>query len=87
MNIGTGRNKVGVPLYAKCVVKTNAYEELNALYQSGQDIALRDFDGYMYHQMGYNLTDVLNNPNKNMRHAFVIAMLLANDSALNECDF
>lgn len=81
------RKAIYVPLYAKCIARTDAYAELEALHQSGQDIALRDFDGYMYHQNGYNLTDVLNNPSKNMGHAFVIAMLLSNDDALKECDF
>ncbi len=36
-------------------------------------------DGYDYHKLGMSLEDVLNNPKRKMGHAFVIAMILAND--------
>ena len=32
-----------------------------------------------------SLSDVLNNPGQSMGHGFVLAMLLTNDAALNEC--
>jgi len=81
------RKTIYVPLYAKCVVQTHAYQELEALHQAGEDIALRDFDGYQYRDFGYTLKDVLNNPRKTMGHAFIIAMLLDENEALEECDF
>jgi hypothetical protein len=80
------RKKIYAPLYAERVVQTAAYKELELLHEGGQDIALRDFDGYMYNDLGNTLRDVLNNPKKKMGHAFVIAMLLTNDPALKECN-
>lgn len=79
------RKQIYVSLYAKRVILTDAYKELAFMHSNGQDIALRDFDGYMYNEMGYTLSDVLNNPNKKMGHSFVLAMLLTNDIALQEC--
>lgn len=61
------RKKIYGPLYMGAVVKTNGFVQLLKQHRNGDDIWLRDFDGY--------LTDddhetVLNNPNKKMGHAF-----------------
>ncbi len=42
-----------------------------------------DFDAYEYGTMSFS--EMLNNPAKSMGHGFVLAMLFANDTALQEC--
>lgn len=80
------RKSIYVPLYARAVVQTHAFQELKALHECGQDVALLDFDGYNYIDMRYSLSDVLNNAHKTMGHAFIVAMLLLEDPALEECE-
>lgn len=70
------RKKIYTPLYSQAVVRTNAFEQLLDLYLSGDSFVLLDFDGYDYLSLGMSLKDVLNEPNKKMGHAFVLAMLL-----------
>lgn len=70
------RKHIYIPLYAKSVVKTEAYKTLKAMYDNGEDIVLWDFDAYDYEKLGMTLDDVINNPNKKMGHAFVLTMLL-----------
>lgn len=69
------RKKIYIPLYIYSVVQTAAYKKLKELYKQ-QDIYLRDFDGYNHRKLGMSYKDVLNNPNKKMGHAFVLAMML-----------
>jgi len=70
------RKIIYIPAYAKAVLKTASYAMLYDAVQSGSDVVLRDFDGYDYIKAGQTLHQVVNNPNKTMGHAFVIAMLL-----------
>lgn len=72
------RKQIYCPLYAKCVVETQAYKRLENLFRFG-DIHLKDFDGYDHHKLGMTLEDVLNCEDKKMGHAFVIAMLLTDE--------
>lgn len=71
------RKKIYVPLYARAVTKTKAFKQLLYLCRtSPKDIYLIDFDGYNHIELGLKLTDVLNNPDKKMGHAFVLYSLL-----------
>lgn len=80
------RKKIYVPLYAEAVLKTEGWKHLEEFHQAGQDLALKDFDGYDHQVEGVSLTEVLNNPRKRMGHAFVLMMLLLEDPALAECE-
>lgn len=70
------RKLIYIPLYAKAVVKTEAFAKLIEYRDKGYNIALSDFDGYNNFNYNLNYKQVVNNKNKKMGHAFVIAMLL-----------
>ena len=71
------RKKIYVPIYGRGVAKTKAFGKLLYIYRTtNKDIYLVDFDGYNHIQMNKTLTDVLNDPNMRMGHAFVIYSLL-----------
>jgi len=80
------RKRIYAPIYAKAVQKTDGWKKLVELYNEKDIIVLRDYDGYDYTSKGMTLTEVLNNPKKKMGHAFVLAMLLLQDDALNQVD-
>ena len=73
-----GRKHIYIPLYAKAVVKTEAYRRLVELRDSGKNLMLIDFDGYNIHHPEYNFTynDAIHCPLLKMGHGFVLAMLL-----------
>jgi hypothetical protein len=81
------RKKIYAPLYARCVIKTAAYSRLQEFLSTGTDLYLIDYDAYRHGDLNMSLTDVLNFPDKKMGHAFVLMMLLTQDSALKEIDF
>lgn len=70
------RKRIYIPLYAKAVVKTEAFQKLLELYLERGDVTLWDFDGYDHRAQGMSLLDVVNNPRRPMGHAFVLAHLL-----------
>ena len=72
------RKAIYIPLYAKAVVKTEAYRRLVGLRDSGKNLMLIDFDGYNIHHPKYNFTynDAIHCPWLRMGHGFVLAMLL-----------
>jgi len=70
------RKRIYAPLYAKAVIKTDAFNRLLTMHQKGMAFALLDFDGYDYLSRGMTLKEVINEPKKKMGHAFVLAMLL-----------
>jgi hypothetical protein len=70
------RKKIYVPIYAKAVLQSDAYATLRELYKKNGELHLWDFDGYDYIGMNMTFKDVINNPNRSMGHAFVIANLL-----------
>jgi hypothetical protein len=72
------RKHIYLPVYAKAVVKTEAYRRLCAMRDEGKNLLLVDFDGYNRHLPRYNFTynDVLHCPVLKMGHGFVLAMLL-----------
>ena len=73
-----GRKHIYIPLYAKAVVKTEAYRRLVELRDSGKNLLLIDFDGYNIHHPRYNFTynDAIHCNWLKMGHCFVLAMLL-----------
>jgi hypothetical protein len=73
-----GRKYIYLPLYAKAVVKTEAYRRLVELHESGKNLMLIDFDGYNIHHSKYNFTyrDVIHCGLLKMGHGFILAMLL-----------
>ncbi len=70
------RRTIYVPLYARAVIDTVAYERLTEIYASCDRLVLWDFDGYDHRAAGATYADVLHDPAKIMGHAFVLAMLL-----------
>jgi len=72
------RKAIYIPLYAKAVVKTEAFRRLVELRDSGKNLMLIDFDGYNIHHSKYNFTynDAIHCPILKMGHGFVLAMLL-----------
>jgi hypothetical protein len=69
--------------YGFLIQNTPSFAMLKNLHDAGNLIVLRDFDGYDHIRMNMSLIDVINNPNRSMGHAFVIAMVLQN--CLMEC--
>jgi hypothetical protein len=70
------RKKIYIPLYAGAVQKTFAFEKLKKLHEEGHNLYLWDFDGYAHKAMSLTYDQVINDPNRKMGHAFVIAMIL-----------
>lgn len=72
------RREIYIPLYAKAVKQSKAYEMLQeeALRANdlGQDLYLRDFDGYKRENKTWE--EIISDPTKKMGHAFVLAMML-----------
>lgn len=71
------RKKIYSPIYRDAVVKTEAYKILYDTYIEKGEVHLWDFDGYDYSHT--TLKEVLNNPDRKMGHAFVLAAMLKND--------
>lgn len=72
------RKKIYIPLYASAVKKTYAFEKLKKMHEENIDLYLWDFDGYNHKSLDLTYDQVINNPDRKMGHAFVIAMLLEN---------
>jgi hypothetical protein len=84
------RKRIYVPLYVKQVVKERNFQFLKSIWEEDikpdaeSTLYLMDYDAYEYGTM--SLSEVLNNPAESMGHGFVLAMLLTNDAALQECE-
>lgn len=84
------RKRIYVTLYAEQVVQEPYFQHLKLIWEEDirpepkRTLYLMDFDAYEYGCM--SLSEVLNNPAKSMGHGFVLAMLLTDDTALNECE-
>lgn len=78
------RKVIYAPLYARAVVETTGFKRLKRMFRDGRCIILRDFDGYDHGLTGKTLSDVLNDPEKKMGHAFVLMALLTNDPSMEE---
>ena len=79
------RKAIYIPLYAKAVVKTEAYRRLVELRDAGKNLMLIDFDGYNPYHPHYGFgsddsvrtyNDVIHCPLLLMGHGFTLAMLL-----------
>lgn len=77
------RKKIYAPIYAEYVAGTKSYRILEGIYQSGTTLVLKDYDAYDHLKLGMTLVDVINNPDKKMGHAFVLAMMLT--GVLDKC--
>lgn len=70
------RKKIYIPLYSQAVRQTHAFDKLKKLHEAGETLYLWDFDGYNHKACDLSFDQVINDPNRKMGHAFVIAMLL-----------
>lgn len=70
------RKEIYIPLYLDCVLKTDAFKKLLKIYKEKGSVILFDFDGYEWDATKENIYDVVNNPDKKMGHAFVLALAL-----------
>ena len=77
------RKKIYAAIYAKYVVQTVCYSLLEELYKEHGEVTLKDYDAYDHIKMGMSLINVINNPDRKMGHAFVLAMML--EGKLEEC--
>jgi hypothetical protein len=81
------RKRLYGPLYLEAVKKTEAYAQLetlwNAAQENGQDLIILDFDAYDHHALGMSLQDVVNNPRRKAGHGFFLAMNLTGET--NRC--
>lgn len=88
------RKRIYGPLYAEAVQKTKGWKRLKRIFEEPDIepeskyllIVLLDFDAYDHRARGMTLTDVLNDPNRKMGHAFVLNMLLTDDPALKQME-
>ena len=79
------RKRIYAPLFAEATQKTAGWKQLQELHRTSKRLFLRDWDGWNMEKHGIRtLTDVLNNPNRKMGHAFVLKMLLDQDEALKQ---
>lgn len=70
------RKTIYAPLYSTAVLQTEAFDRLLTMYENGEEFVLLDYDGFDYISLNLTLKDVMNDPNRVMGHAFVLAMLL-----------
>lgn len=72
----TARKNIYFPLYAKAIVNTQAFKDLQKRVLSGEKIALWDFDGYNHAARNMTYEEVVNEPKYKCGHAFVLYGLL-----------
>ncbi len=81
------RKLIYATYYAENVAKTDSYKRLQSLHESLYDtdipLILIDYDAYDHIGLGITLKEVMNNPDRIMGHAFVLAMMLT--GVLEEC--
>lgn len=70
------RKRIYLPMYARAVVKTHAFDILMREYLTRGTLTLWDFDGYDHHALGMTFEDVLACPTRKMGHALVLSMIL-----------
>lgn len=72
------RINIYIPLYAKLVHKTSAFNKIKNMLKFQHKIALWDFDGYDFKKRGMTFKDVVFCEKYKCGHAFVIYGLLTN---------
>ncbi len=70
------RKRIYAPLYAECVMQSDAYKRLKSMYKKSGELWLKDYDAYNHRKLGMSYNDVINCPERKMGHAFVLAMML-----------
>lgn len=70
------RKKVYIPVYAEAVQKTDAFQQLKKLYETGQDLYLRDFDAHSLEPGTFDYWALWDNAKIKVGHGYVLAMLL-----------
>ncbi len=73
----SARKELYIPFYAETIKNSAQIKMLQSLSEL-TDIYLRDFDGYNHRELNMTWDEVIDNPNKKMGHAFVIAMMVEN---------
>ena len=75
------RKRIYMPLYA-VKIQQRVFDSIAELMfraaKIGQDLYLRDFDGYNHKELGMTYDDVIHCEERKMGHAFVLAMVLEN---------
>lgn len=67
------RKKIYIPLYEEAVRKTEAYRQLEQVYNDSDELTLWDFDGRGTEE---SVEEIINNKNKKMGHAFILKWML-----------
>jgi len=80
----TARKRIYIPLYTRAVWHTEAFQMLKAQAEIRDDLYLWDFDSYEYRRQGMTWEDAVNNPERPLGHAMVLAMLLENPQHLKD---
>lgn len=70
------RKRIYIPLYAREVIKTTAYDIMARKYRAEEEFILRDFDAYDHLGRGYSAADIINDSARKMGHGFVLKFLL-----------
>jgi hypothetical protein len=70
------RKNIYFPLYAKAVVKTDAFHQLKERLANGEKFALWDFDGYDHASRNMTYEDVVHCARYKCGHAFVLYGLI-----------
>jgi len=80
------RFKIYAPLYEQAILKyaNEEYEKLKKMYDSGEKIALFDFDGHGYHLANLKLEDVIYNEKHKMGHSFVLMGMITGNRFWNK---
>lgn len=76
MDYVTARKRIYAVEYCGNVVKTDSFRLLRSMFKNGTNLILLDYDAYDHRQLGIDLKDVINNPDKKCGHAFILAMIL-----------
>lgn len=70
------RKRIYIPLYAKAVQQTHAFDKLKKMHEEGQNLYLWDFDAHGLEPGTFDYWDLWDDPNIKVGHAYVLAMLL-----------
>lgn len=68
------RKRIYLPLYARAVSKTEAYQRLKTLYQERGEVTILDFD--VRCRNGRSYREILNDPEYPSGHGYVLGMML-----------
>jgi len=75
LNPVEARREIYANLYCREVVQTHSYQQLKTLHQSG-DLAIFDFDGYDYLELGMTPSDTIRDLDHSWGHGLLLTFLL-----------